>query len=131
MEKLINIAKAFIESILIVFSKDNDNKMKINYDPKGYTLFNVVIVNPNNKKRFGCTTLIDNMFVSNQGKVGLWTKYNFLMEVLIDYLYEINEDTSIRKEFASVFSEEDIKLLIDYFSTFPSYRMLSEKYEKG
>ena len=131
MEKLINIAKAFIESILIVFSKDNDNEMKINYDPKGYTLFNVVIVNPNNKKRFGCTTLIDNMFVSNQGKVGLWTKYNFLMEVLIDYLYEINEDTSIRKEFASVFSEEDIKLLIDYFSTFPSYRMLSEKYEKG
>lgn len=130
MEKLINIAKAFIESILIVFSKDNDNEMKINYDPKGYTLFNVVIVNPN-KKRFGCTTLIDNMFVSNQGKVGLWTKYNFLMEVLIDYLYEINEDTSIRKEFASVFSEEDIKLLIDYFSTFPSYRLLSEKYEKG
>lgn len=131
MENVLNIAKAFLESIMIIFIKDTNNKMGIVYDPKGYTLFNVVIVNPTNKKKFECKTLIDNMSLIDRGKVGLWTKYNFLMEILIDHLYSVNDDETTRIDFANTFSTRDIKLLIDYFGSFPSFKLLSEKYEKG
>lgn len=102
----------------------------ISIDAKEFTAYKVTIANPNNKS-FSCTTLIDNIFVSKKGKVSLYTQYNFLMEIILDYLYKIDDDPTIRNEFARVFNEKEIELLVSYFNHFPSFKKAIKEMEDG
>ena len=88
MDKLLTIAKIFLQSIKIIFIKISN--IDVDYNPKEFTAYEVTIANPNNDKSFSCTTLIDNIFVSKKGKVSLYTQYNFLMEIILDYLYNFH-----------------------------------------
>ena len=128
MDKLLTIAKIFLQSIKILFVKISN--IDVDYNPKEFTAYEVTIANPNNKS-FSCTTLIDNIFVSKKGKVSLYTQYNFLMEIILDYLYKIDDDPTIRNEFARVFNGKEIELLISYFNHFPSFKKAIKEMEDG
>lgn len=129
MDKLLTIAKIFLQSIKIIFVKISN--IDVDYDAKEFTAYEVTIANPNNDKSFSCTTLIDNIFISKKGKVSLYTQYNFLMEIILDYLYKIDDDPTIRNEFARVFNEKEIELLISYFNHFPSFKKAIKEMEDG
>lgn len=129
MDKLLTIAKIFLQSIKILFVKISN--IDVDYNPKEFTAYEVTISNPNNDKSFSCTTLIDNIFVSKKGKVSLYTQYNFLMEIILDYLYKIDDDPTIRDKFANTFNEEEIGLLISYFNHFPSFKKAIKEMEDG
>lgn len=129
MDKLLTIAKIFLQSIKILFVKISN--IDVDYNPKEFTAYEVTIANPSNDKSFSCTTLIDNIFVSKKGKVSLYTQYNFLMEIILDYLYKIDDDPTIRNEFARVFNEKEIELLISYFNHFPSFKKAIKEMEDG
>ena len=128
MDKLLTIAKIFLQSIKILFVKISN--IDVDYNPKEFTAYEVTISNPNNES-FSCTTLIDNIFISKKGKVSLYTQYNFLMEIILDYLYKIDDDPTIRNEFARVFNEKEIELLISYFNHFPSFKKAIKEMEDG
>ena len=129
MDKLLTIAKIFLQSIKILFVKISN--IDVDYNPKEFTAYEVTISNPNNDKSFSCTTLIDNIFISKKGKVSLYTQYNFLMEIILDYLYKIDDDPTIRDKFANTFNEEEIGLLISYFNHFPSFKKAIKEMEDG
>lgn len=129
MDKLLTIAKIFLQSIKILFVKISN--IDVDYDTKEFTAYEVTISNPNNNKSFSCTILIDNIFISKKGKVSLYTQYNFLMEIILDYLYKIDDDPTIRNEFARVFNEKEIELLISYFNHFPSFKKAIKEMEDG
>ena len=129
MDKLLTIAKIFLQSIKIIFIKISN--IDVDYNPKEFTAYEVTIANPNNDKSFSCTTLIDNIFVSKKGKVSLYTQYNFLMEIILDYLYKIDDDPTIRNEFARVFNKKEIELLVSYFNHFPSFKKAIKEMEDG
>lgn len=131
MEKLMKIAKIFLESIKIIFTKADISNKEIDYDTEDYTLYNVTIINPRNNKTIECKSLIDNIFISKNGKIGLFIKYNFLMEILLDYLYEIDNDSYIRDKFSTVFGKQEIKLLVEYFRPFPNFKKVSMEYEES
>lgn len=131
MEKLIELAKIFIDSLMIIFTKDITKNKEINYDSEYYTMYNVTIINPRNNKCIECKSLIDNIFISKTGKIGLFIQYNFLMEILLDYLYKIDDNSYIRDKFSEVFGKQEIKLLIEYFKQFPNFKKVNMEYEES
>lgn len=128
MDKLLTIARAFLQSIKIIFIKISD--IEIDYDIDLYTAFEVTIANPNNDKSFSCRALIDNIFVS-KNKVSLYAQYSFLMEIILDYLYKIDDNPNIRNEFSKIFNEKEIELLVSYFKYIPNFKKVIKEIEDG
>lgn len=128
MDKLLEMAKVFLQSIRMIFIKASD--MENYYNTKEYTNYEVTITNPNNNKSFSYRALIDNIFIS-KNKVSLYIQYNFLMEIILDYLYKIDEDPTTRNEFSRVFNEKEIGLLISYFNHFLSFKKAIKEKESG
>ena len=86
------------------------------------------MTNPRNNENIRCLSIIDNSVIYD-GEIDLWTRYNFLMEVLLDYTYKIDSDSSIRDRFSEVFNQEEIKLMNEYVRMFPYFKKISEPYE--
>lgn len=120
MKDLFKKAKEFINLLVLTLTKVET--VENNYDPKIFSHFNVTIVNPLNGRYLLCNTVIANVAVSEDAKVKLYVKYKVLMEILIDYIYHINDNSYVRDQLPDVFNIEEIKLLFKYFYHFQSFR---------
>lgn len=116
MDKLIRKAKKFINNIIITLTKLSEIDEEIYYDPEEYTPYSVTVTNPRNNKSITFKLLVLNLFVRRRtGKVRMLRNYDFLMELMFDYIYKINDNPDIRNKLSSIFNDEEISLLVNYY----------------
>lgn len=116
MDKLIRKAKKFINNIIITLTKLSEIDEEIYYDPEEYTPYSVTVTNPRNNKSITFKLLVLNLFVRRRtGKVRMLRNYDFLMEPMFDYIYKINDNPDIRNKLSSIFNDEEISLLVNYY----------------
>lgn len=116
MENLLKIAKLFIFNITVVLRKTSEISQEINYVP-----YEVEVINNNRSMTY--KMLINRLFIREDDTIKILTNQDFIHNLLIDYIYKI-DDKSFKNKVEETFNINEMKLLLENFKLFSRFKYI-------